>query len=210
MYVSAMSHCYSWFPGYLTRHLLSLPKILHQRWSDLLKLSTPRKIVNRSILTLTRCQGGQNNSKQKQLTNWEWQFQQFFTNSETSGTKFWTTNWQHVSLISPIMKGSDTKIRFNFMETEFPFHMNLEIIKCWCATQAKRIIRYWISLHKHLETKIYNKQYTIQLNKSQWGWRRRLCFTLHTLCWLPVWAVWNSFESIRAFEWVITLWAAGG
>ena len=127
-------------PEYLARHLLSLPKILHQRWSDLLKLSTPRKIVNRSILTLTRCQGGQNNSKQKQLTNWEWQFQQFFPNSETSGTKFWTTNWQHVSLISPIMKGSDTKIRFNFMETEFPFHMYLENIKCWMYKNHKILI----------------------------------------------------------------------
>ena len=76
--------------------------------------------------------------------------------------------------------------------------------------ECKRIIRYWISLYKHLETKIFNKLYKIQFNKSQWGWRRRLYFTLHTLCWLPVWAVWNSFESIRAFEWVITLWAGGG
>ena len=160
MYVSAMSHYYSWFPVYLTRHLLSLPNITHQRWSDLLKLSTPRKIVNRSILTLTRCQGGQNNSKQKQLTNWEWQFQQFFTNSETSGTKFWTTNWQYVSLISPIMKGSDTKVRYDIMETEFPFHMYLENIKCWMYKNHKILI---IAVQTFRNENI-NKQYTIQLS----------------------------------------------
>ena len=207
MYVSAMSHCHSWFP-----------RIPHQTPPLFAKDSSPTLVRSSWII----------NTEKKSLTEVFWLWRDVKAVKTIPNRSSWQTESDSFNSFSPIQKhqAPNSEQLIDNMFLSFPpswkdqtpksdstsWKQNFLFI-CILRTsnvECKKIIRYWISLYKHLETKIYNKQYTIQLNKSQWGWRRRLCFTLHTLCWLPVWAVWNSFESIRAFEWVITLWAAGG
>ena len=204
MYVSAMSHYYNWFPGYLTSSFCQ------------------RFFINVGQIFLNY------QHREKSLTEVFWLWRDVKAVKTIPNRSSWQTESDSFNSFSPIQKhqAPNSEQLIDNMFLSFPpswkdqtpksdttsWKQNFLFI-CILRTsnvECKRIIRYWISLYKHLETKIFNKQYKIQLNKSQWGWRQRLCFTLHTLCWLSVWAVWNSFESISAFEWVITLWAGGG
>ena len=164
MYVSAMSHYYNWFLGYLTSSFCQ------------------RFFINVGQIFLNY------QHREKSLTEVFWLWRDVKAVKTIPNRSSWQTESDSFNSFSPIQKhqAPNSEQLIDNMFLSFPpswkdqtpksdttsWKQNFLFI-CILRTsnvECKRIIRYWILLYKHLETKIYNKQYTIQLNMSQWGW----------------------------------------